>query len=65
MADFTYNRRIRDKIYDLNDADDEFKEFLDGLVEWEKDNYEEGKNIKFMSEYDKRFLKLAEKIGDV
>ena len=60
MTDFTFNPKILEKI-DALDADDEYKEFLKEIVEFEKDN----DDIKYTSFYDKKFLSLLEKIGEV
>ena len=59
MTDFTFNPKILEKI-DALDRDEEYKEFLRGIVEWEKDN----DDIKYTQEYDRRFLKLLELIGE-
>ena len=59
MTDFTFNPKILEKI-DALDADDNYKEFLKGIVEWEKDSDE----LKYTAEYDKRFLKLLELMGE-
>ena len=60
MTNFTFNPKILEKI-DALDADDEYKEFLKEIVEFEKDN----DDIKYTSFYDKKFLSLLEKIGEV
>ena len=60
MTNFTFNPKILEKI-DALDADDEYKEFLKVIVEFEKDN----DDIKYTSFYDKKFLSLLEKIGEV
>ena len=59
MTNFTFNPKILEKI-DALDADDEYKEFLSGIVEWEKDN----DDLKYAAEYDRRFLKLLELMGE-
>ena len=59
MTDFTFNPKILEKI-DALDADDDYKEFLKGIVEWEKDS----DDLKYTAEYDKRFLKLLELMGE-
>ena len=59
MTNFTFNPKILEKI-DALDADDEYKESLKKIVEFEKDN-----NDKYLPFYDKRFLSLLEKIGEV
>ena len=59
MTNFTFNPKILEKIEAL-DADDNYKEFLKGIVEWEKDN----DDLKYAAEYDKRFLKLLELMGE-
>ena len=59
MTDFTFNPKILKKI-DALDADDNYKEFLKGIVEWEKDS----DDLKYTAEYDKRFLKLLELMGE-
>ena len=59
MTDFTFNPKILEKI-DALDADDNYKEFLKGIVEWEKDS----DDLKYTAEYDKRFLKLLELMGE-
>ena len=60
MTNFTFNPKILEKI-DALDADDEYKEFLKVIVEFEKDN----DDINYTSFYDKKFLSLLEKIGEV
>ena len=60
MTNFTFNPKILEKI-DALDADGEYKEFLKEIVEFEKDN----DDIKYTSFYDKKFLSLLEKIGEV
>ena len=57
MTDFTFNPKILEKINAL-ERDEEYKEFLSGIVEWEKDN----DDLKYTQEYDRRFLKLLELI---
>ena len=59
MTDFTFNPKILEKIEAL-DADDNYKEFLKGIVEWEKDS----DDLKYTAEYDKRFLKLLQLMGE-
>ena len=59
MTNFTFNPKILKKI-DALVADDNYKEFLKGIVEWEKDN----DDLKYTQEYDRRFLKLLELIGE-
>ena len=59
MTNFTFNPKILEKI-DALDADDNYKEFLKGIVEWEKDN----DDLKYAAEYDRRFLKLLELMGE-
>ena len=59
MTDFTFNPKILEKI-DALDADDDYKEFLKGIVEWEKDN----DDLKYAAEYDGRFLKLLKLMGE-
>ena len=61
MTVFTFNPKILEKINAL-DQGDEYKEFLKGLVEWEKDR--DKLDIKYTQEYDRRFLKLLELIGE-
>ena len=58
MTNFTFNPKILEKI-DALDADDNYKEFLKGIVEWEKDS----DDLKYTAEYDKRFLKLLERMN--
>ena len=60
MTNFTFNPKILEKI-DALDADDEYKESLKKIVEFEKDN----DDIKYTPFYDKIFLSLLEKIGEV
>tara|TARA_Y100001949_G_C15702331_1_gene207225 strand:- start:227 stop:409 length:183 start_codon:yes stop_codon:yes gene_type:complete len=60
MTNFTFNPKILEKI-DALDADGEYKEFLKEIVEFEKDN----DDIKYTPYYDKKFLSLLEKIGEV
>ena len=60
MTDFTFNPKILEKIEAL-DADDNYKEFLKGIVEWEKDS----DDLKYTAEYDRRFLKLLELMGEI
>jgi len=59
VTDFTFNPKILEKIEAL-DADDNYKEFLKGIVEWEKDS----DDLKYTAEYDKRFLKLLQLMGE-
>ena len=59
MTNFTFNPKILEKI-DALDADDEYKESLKKIVEFEKDN-----NDKYTPSYDKIFHTLLEKIGEV
>ena len=59
MTDFTFNPKILEKI-DALDADDDYKEFLKGIVEWEKDN----NDLKYAAYYDGRFLKLLKLMGE-
>tara|TARA_B100000749_G_C18048480_1_gene310361 strand:- start:200 stop:382 length:183 start_codon:yes stop_codon:yes gene_type:complete len=59
MTDFTFNPKILEKINAL-ERDEEYKEFLSGIVEWEKDN----DDLKYAAEYDRRFLKLLELMGE-
>ena len=60
MTNFTFNPKILEKI-DALDADDEYKESLKKIVEFEKDN----DDIKYTPFYDKIFFSLLEKIGEV
>ena len=60
MTNFTFNPKILEKI-DVLDADGEYKEFLKEIVEFEKDN----DDIKYAPYYDKKFLSLLEKVGEV
>ncbi len=62
MANFTFNPKIIEKIDSL-EQDESYKEFLKGIIEFEKDQDKLG-DIKYTQEYDKRFLKLLEDIGD-
>lgn len=62
MVNFTFNPKIIEKIDSL-EQDGSYKEFLKGIVEFEKDQDKLG-DIKYTSEYDKRFLKLLEELGD-
>ena len=59
MTDFTFNPKILEKINAL-ERDEEYKEFLSGIVEWEKDN----DDLKYAAEYDGRFLKLLKLMGE-
>ena len=59
MTDFTFNPKILEKINAL-ERDEEYKEFLSGIVECEKDN----DDLKYAAEYDRRFLKLLELMGE-
>ena len=59
MTDFTFNPKILEKINAL-EHDDEYKEFLKEIIEWEKDN----DDLKYTQEYDRRFLKLLEQMGE-
>ena len=61
MDDFTFNPKILDKINAL-EQDDEYKEFLAGIVELEKLQLKTGEK-EYTREYDKRFLKLLEKMN--
>ncbi len=61
MTQFTFNPKILKKIDELPDVDDAYKEFLKGIIEWEKDN----DDLKYTSEYDRRFQKLSEMIGEL
>ena len=61
MDDFTFNPKILEKINAL-DQDDEYKEFLAGIVELEKLQLKTGEK-EYTREYDKRFLKLLEKMN--
>ena len=56
------NPKIIEKIDSL-EQDESYKEFLKGIIEFEKDQDKLG-DIKYTQEYDKRFLKLLEDIGD-
>lgn len=60
MTEFTFNPKILKKIDDLPDADDAYKEFLKGIVEWEKDN----DDLKYTAVYDRKFLELYEMLPD-
>jgi len=60
MTDFTFNPKILEKINAL-ERDEEYKEFLRGIVEWEKEN----DDLKYTGEYDRRFLKLLELMGEI
>tara|TARA_Y100000817_G_C16806474_1_gene522180 strand:+ start:234 stop:425 length:192 start_codon:yes stop_codon:yes gene_type:complete len=62
LANFTFNPKIIEKIDSL-EQDESYKEFLKGIIEFEKDQDKLG-DIKYTQEYDKRFLKLLEDIGD-
>ena len=62
MTNFTFNPKIIEKIDSL-EQDESYKEFLKGIIEFEKDQDKLG-DIKYTQEYDKRFLKLLEDIGD-
>jgi len=62
LVNFTFNPKIIEKIDSL-EQDGSYKEFLKGIVEFEKDQDKLG-DIKYTSEYDKRFLKLLEELGD-
>ena len=61
MDDFTFNPKILDKINAL-EQDDEYKEFLAGIVELEKLQLKIGEK-EYTREYDKKFLKLLEKMN--
>ena len=61
MDDFTFNPKILDKINAL-EQDDEYKEFLAGIVELEKLQLKTGEK-EYTREYDKRFLKLLERMN--
>ena len=61
MTNFTFNPKILEKI-DALDADDEYKEFLAGVVELEKLQQKTGEK-EYTREYDKRFLKLLERMN--
>ena len=61
MDDFTFNPKILEKINAL-DQDDEYKEFLAGIVELEKLQLKTGEK-EYTREYDKRFLKLLERMN--
>ena len=61
MDDFTFNPKILEKINAL-EQDDEYKEFLAGIVELEKLQLKTGEK-EYTREYDKRFLKLLEKMN--
>ena len=63
MTDFTFNPKIIEKIDSLEGQHEFYKEFLKGIVEFEKDQDKLG-DIKYTQEYDKRFLKLLEELGD-
>ena len=60
MDDFTFNPKILEKINALEQQDDEYKEFLAGIVELEKLQLKTG-DKEYTREYDKRFLNLLEK----
>ena len=62
MDDFTFNPKILDKINAL-EQDDEYNEFLKGIVELEKLQLKTGEK-EYTREYDKRFLKLLELMGE-
>ena len=61
MDDFTFNPKILEKINAL-EQDDEYKEFLAGIVELEKLQLKIGEK-EYTREYDKKFLKLLEKMN--
>ena len=61
MTVFTFNPKILEKINAL-DQGDEYKEFLKGLVEWEKDR--DKLDIKYTHEYDRRILEMLEFFGE-
>ena len=61
MDDFTFNPKILEKISAL-EQDDEYKEFLAGIVELEKLQLKTG-DKEYTREYDKRFLKLLERMN--
>ena len=61
MDDFTFNPKILDKINAL-EQDDEYNEFLKGIVELEKLQLKTGEK-EYTREYDKRFLKLLERMN--
>ena len=61
MDDFTFNPKILEKISAL-EQDDEYKEFLAGIVELEKLQLKTG-DKEYTREYDKRFLNLLEKMN--
>ena len=61
MTVFTFNPKIIEKINAL-DHGDEYKEFLKGLVEWEKDR--DKLDIKYTQEYDRRILEMLELFGE-
>ena len=61
MDDFTFNPKILEKINAL-EQDDVYKEFLAGIVELEKLQLKTG-DKEYTREYDKRFLKLLERMN--
>ena len=61
MDDFTFNPKILEKINAL-EQDDEYNEFLKGIVELEKLQLKTGEK-EYTREYDKRFLKLLERMN--
>jgi hypothetical protein len=61
MDDFTFNPKILEKINAL-EQDDVYKEFLAGIVELEKLQQKTGEK-EYTREYDKRFLKLLERMN--
>jgi hypothetical protein len=63
MDKFTFNPKIIEKIDSL-EQDELYKEFLKGIIEFEKDKDKLG-DIKYTQEYDRRFLKLVEHLGDI
>ena len=62
MIDFTFNPRIIEKI-DKLDQDQQYKDFLKGIIEFEKFQTHLG-DKDYTREYDKRINKLLDQLGD-
>ena len=63
MIDFTFNPRIIEKIDNL-DQDQLYKDFLKGIIEFEKFQSHLG-DKEYTREYDKRINSLLDKMGDI
>ena len=62
MTDFSFNPRIIEKI-DKLDQDQMYKDFLKGIIEFEKFQTHLG-DKDYTREYDKRINKLLDQLGD-